>query len=425
MGVIATFLALGTIHGSGNGYNLLRDGRLASTLLLAAATAVAGYSLGIPDAISTRRGVAAATIASATFGAVSISLVALVIGAPILPRSVLGYGALALIPWQLLCWRATADVQASSTTTRVIAVVNPLSAHEIETGLQNESEQRAQLVATVKATEVEATGLNRPLEDLARQLDATMIVVDQEAQLNESVVSQVANLHAEGSRVRSLSMFMEEWIGKVPLSELERTSLFFDVSELHGSAYPRIKRVFDLVFCVAALPALALLVVAVSIGNLFGGRGSLLFRQERVGKGGETFEILKFRTMHPSDENHWTTTDDDRITPVGRILRRSHLDELPQVVNILRGDISLVGPRPEQLEYVEELAEKLPFYNVRHIIRPGLTGWAQLKLGYTNDLAGAAEKLQYELFYLRHQGLSLDARIIVKTLRHLFQKGGM
>lgn len=425
MGVFATFVALGVIHGSGNGYNLFEDSRLASTLLLATATAIAGYSLGLPDAIATRRGIAAATVASAIFGAISVSLVALVIGAPILPRAVLGYGALALIPWQLLCWRATTDVEAASTATRVIAVVSPLSGDEISAGLANESEQRAELVATVQAADVEATGLTRPLEDLAHQLDATMIVVDQEAQLNESVVAQVANLHAEGSRVRSLSMFMEEWIGKVPLSELERTSLFFDVSELHSSAYPRLKRVFDVLFCIAALPLLAVLIVAVSIGNLFGGRGSLFFRQERVGKGGEVFEILKFRTMHSSDENHWTTADDDRITPIGTILRRSHLDELPQVVNILRGDISLVGPRPEQVDYVEELAEKLPFYNVRHIIRPGLTGWAQLKLGYTNDLSGAAEKLQYELFYLRHQGLSLDARIIVKTFRHLFQKGGM
>ncbi len=425
VGVIATFVALGMIHGSGNGYNLFQDSRLASTLLLATATAIAGYSLGLPDAVATRRGVALASAASALFGAVSVSLVALAVGAPILPRAVLGYGVLALIPWQLLCWRATTDVEASATATRVIAVVNPLSGDEIEAGLASQSERRAELVATVQACDVEATGVIRPLEALANELEANMIVVDQEAQINESVVAQVANLHAEGSRVRSLSMFMEEWIGKVPLSELERTSLFFDVSELHSSAYPRLKRVFDLTFCIAALPLLAVLSIVVSIGNLFGGRGSLLFRQERVGKGGEIFEILKFRTMHDSGENHWTTDDDDRITPVGRLLRRSHLDELPQVVNILRGEISLVGPRPEQADYVEELAEKLPFYNVRHIIRPGLTGWAQLKLGYTNDLAGAAEKLQYELFYLRHQGFGLDARILVKTLRHLFQKGGM
>ena len=428
IGVIATFVALGVIHGTGNGYNLFTDTRLASTLLLAGATAVASYALGIPDTIATRRGIAAATIVSALFGAVSVSLVALAVGAPVLPRSVLGYGVLALIPWQLLCFRATADAAATATTTRVIAVVNPLSADEIESGLANDSEQRAEWVAAVKPTAVEAIGLARPLEVLAEEMEATMIVVDQEAQLNESVVAQVANIHATGRRVRSLSMFMEEWVGKVPLSELERTSLFFDVSELHGSTYPRLKRVFDLVFCAVALPPLAVLGITVSIANMLfsgGARGPLLFRQERIGKGGEIFEILKFRTMHSSESSHWTTDDDARITPVGRVLRRTHLDELPQVINILRGDISLVGPRPEQVDYVEELSEKLPFYNVRHIIRPGLTGWAQLKLGYTNDLAGAAEKLQYELFYLRHQGLSLDARIIVKTLRHLFKEGGM
>jgi lipopolysaccharide/colanic/teichoic acid biosynthesis glycosyltransferase len=146
-----------------------------------------------------------------------------------------------------------------------------------------------------------------------------------------------------------------------------------------------------------------------------------------VGKGGRQFEILKFRTMRPVDGAGalaWTEEDDPRITPFGAWLRRSHLDELPQVVNILRGDLSVVGPRPEQPCYVEELEAKIPFYRLRHLVRPGLTGWAQVKYPYGASEGDAFEKLQYEFFYLRHQSLALDLRITGRTLRSVLGRGG-
>ena len=120
----------------------------------------------------------------------------------------------------------------------------------------------------------------------------------------------------------------------------------------------------------------------------------------------------------------WTADDDPRVTRFGAWLRRTHLDELPQVVNILRGDLSIVGPRPEQPHYVEELTEKIPFYNLRHLVRPGLTGWAQVKYRYGASHADALEKLQYEFYYLRHQGLALDLRIIGRTLRSVVGRDG-
>jgi len=118
------------------------------------------------------------------------------------------------------------------------------------------------------------------------------------------------------------------------------------------------------------------------------------------------------------------TADDPRITPFGAWLRRTHLDELPQMVNILRGDLSLVGPRPEQPAYVEELEAKIPFYRLRHLVRPGLTGWAQVKYPYGATDGDALEKLQYEFFYLRHQGLALDLRIVGRTVRSVLRRGG-
>jgi lipopolysaccharide/colanic/teichoic acid biosynthesis glycosyltransferase len=216
-------------------------------------------------------------------------------------------------------------------------------------------------------------------------------------------------------------------LGKLPVSELERIGLLFDIGELHRARYGRIKRIIDTLGASVGLVVLALVTPVVWVGNQLANRGPLLYRQSRVGKGGKEFEILKFRTMTPAGAGAgtaWTTEDDPRITPFGAWLRRSHLDELPQVLNILRGDLSVVGPRPEQPRYVEELEAKIPFYRLRHLVRPGLTGWAQVKYPYGASEGDAFEKLQYEFFYLRHQGLALDLRITGRTLRSVLGRGG-
>jgi lipopolysaccharide/colanic/teichoic acid biosynthesis glycosyltransferase len=122
--------------------------------------------------------------------------------------------------------------------------------------------------------------------------------------------------------------------------------------------------------------------------------------------------------------NEWTGEDDPRITGFGRVMRVTHLDELPQMWNILRGDLSIVGPRPEQPRYVEELTQKLPFYDLRHLVRPGLTGWAQVKYGYAGDERDALEKLQYDFYYLRHQSIAFDLRIIGRTVRSVLGRKG-
>jgi lipopolysaccharide/colanic/teichoic acid biosynthesis glycosyltransferase len=162
----------------------------------------------------------------------------------------------------------------------------------------------------------------------------------------------------------------------------------------------------------------------VVLGDLIANRGALFFRQTRVGRDGTVFTMWKFRTMEGGPRSDWTKAGDDRVTPFGRILRRTHLDELPQALNILRGDLSIVGPRPEQPYYVEELTDKIPFYDLRHAVRPGLTGWAQVKFGYAGDERDALEKLQYDFFYLQRQTLGLDVRIVARTLRDVLGGGG-
>jgi lipopolysaccharide/colanic/teichoic acid biosynthesis glycosyltransferase len=163
----------------------------------------------------------------------------------------------------------------------------------------------------------------------------------------------------------------------------------------------------------------------VALADLAGNRGSLFYHQERVGKDGTVFMIHKFRTMRASDApSSWTTTDDARLTTVGNALRRLHVDELPQVWNVLRRDLSIVGPRPEQPRYVSRLTEAIPFYDIRHLVRPGITGWAQVKYDYGATELDALEKLQYEFYYLRHQSLGLDLRIIGRTLRSIVGRQG-
>ena len=163
---------------------------------------------------------------------------------------------------------------------------------------------------------------------------------------------------------------------------------------------------------------LAVLLPFVWVAVKFEDRGPLFHRQDRVGHFGRAFEILKLRTMYarPGEKLHWTALDDERITRVGRVLRRLHLDELPQAWNILRGDMSVVGPRPEQIRYVEELRESIPYYNTRLSVRPGLTGWAQVNFGYGSGVDGSTVKLSYDLYYIKHQSVALDLLIIARTL---------
>jgi lipopolysaccharide/colanic/teichoic acid biosynthesis glycosyltransferase len=200
----------------------------------------------------------------------------------------------------------------------------------------------------------------------------------------------------------------------------------FDIGELHRARYSRVKRVIDVVLASIGVVVLVVIAPFVVLGNLVANRGSLLFKQTRVGRNGKTFTIYKFRSMAASEiaTISWAEVDDIRITPFGRFMRRTHIDELPQVVNVLKGDLAVVGPRPEQPHYVEQLEGKLPFYRLRHLVRPGLTGWAQVKYGYAGNESDALEKLQYEFYYLRRQSLAFDLRVMVRTMRSVLRREG-
>jgi lipopolysaccharide/colanic/teichoic acid biosynthesis glycosyltransferase len=173
--------------------------------------------------------------------------------------------------------------------------------------------------------------------------------------------------------------------------------------------------------CLALIGVLFGLIIVpfVLLINLIGNRGPLFYLQERVGKNGALFRIIKFRTMVTNAEIEgavWAAKNDSRITPFGKLLRRSRLDEVPQFLNILKGDMSLIGPRPERPHFVKELSQVIPFYETRHIVKPGLTGWAQINVRYGNTVEDSLLKLQYDLYYIKHRSFFLDFNVMVKTV---------
>ncbi len=403
-------------------YDPFGTARFGWTILFASSFLVAGYGVGLPDLPRTRSSAFLMATLSLLGATTVVSLVQLLLGSPLLPRAVVAGSSLTLIPWAMIAWNLQSDV-AAGRGARVLIVGSNDERAALEAELLGDSELSAVIVGSVAVDEA--------LRDRARLAadvagcGVDVLVLSIEAQGSPGVVSQAAELHQRGIRIRTVSLFSEEYLGKIPVGDLERVSLLFDIGEVHRARYVRTKRVVDLAFGLAALPVLVGLTPAIALVNLVTDRGPLLYRQERIGKSGEPFVMFKFRSMRVSSGPAvWTSAGDARITPAGRLLRRSHLDELPQIWNILRGDLSIVGPRPEQTAYVEELREKIPYYDVRHLVRPGLTGWAQIKYGYAADAEDAREKLQYDLYYLRRQSVTVDLSIVMRTLRAVVRGSG-
>jgi lipopolysaccharide/colanic/teichoic acid biosynthesis glycosyltransferase len=201
---------------------------------------------------------------------------------------------------------------------------------------------------------------------------------------------------------------------------------FSDSNDLSPDKYSRswykpIKRAVDIVVVLLVVPAVLVVVIATALAILVSMGRPVLFAQERVGLNGRIFKMLKFRTMRPGDHKEKAATatleNDPRITPLGRLLRRSHIDELPQLWNILRGEMTLIGPRPEQVHLVTLYRHSIPNFDKRHVVKPGLSGWAQVKYGYAADENDTREKLLYDLFYVSNFGPALDLQIALHTVK--------
>jgi exopolysaccharide biosynthesis polyprenyl glycosylphosphotransferase len=264
------------------------------------------------------------------------------------------------------------------------------------------------------------------LPEVVRELNPDLIVVAVQTGRPE-VFAQLLGVADAGFQVMGLPETYEVAFGRLPVEDL--TSAWF-MSILHAYNRPSNvvgKRLFDIVVSLVGLVVTVLLLPLIA-PLVKSTRGPLVYRQERLGEHGRVFTILKFRTMRvdaeAAGEAVWAAEHDPRITGGGRILRLLRLDELPQLWNVLRGEMSIVGPRPERPQFSGRLSAGVPFWMQRHLLKPGITGWAQIRAGYAADELGTVEKLAYDLWYLRHRSLTLDAVICAKTLpRMAFFRG--
>ena len=212
------------------------------------------------------------------------------------------------------------------------------------------------------------------------------------------------------------AILYESLSGRISLSHLANSSI--DEVKTQYPTYPPIKRIFDLLFIIALSPIIFLVMAIIAIAIRTEGIGPVIFVQERVGYRNQLFKMYKFRSMSNFSENHetkFTGKDDQRITNTGRILRKHRLDELPQLINVLNGKMSLIGPRPEQQDFVTEYSQTIAFYPYRHSVKPGITGWAQVSQGYTSSEESTRKKLEHDFYYIKHVSPWLDLLILIKT----------
>lgn len=332
------------------------------------------------------------------------------------------------------CLRSRAFLLRTRKT--VLVVGDGLLAESITRHLQRES-TGYRLVGYLTRYEARSNGGNQHvqpsdrdpstrLDEIVKREGVRYLVVALSERRGGLPIDQLLACRIQGVKIVDGLAFYEEISGKIALAGLRPSYFVFN----DGFRWPSraAKRALDLLLAISGLLITAplfillpLLIKAISPGPVF-------YRQERVGLGGRRFTILKFRSMYENAEQAgravWAQESDPRITPVGRFMRKFRLDELPQMLNVLRGDMSFVGPRPERPEFLALLCREIPFYSLRLMVKPGITGWAQVRFRYGATVQDAAEKLQYDLYYIKHMSLLFDSLIALRTIRTvLFQSG--
>jgi sugar transferase (PEP-CTERM system associated) len=263
---------------------------------------------------------------------------------------------------------------------------------------------------------------------IVKAYDVDRIVVGLSDRRGKLPIAELLEAKLSGVHVEDATSMYERLTGKILVDDLKPSWLIFSDGFVISRWTRFQKRAIDLVLASAGIILSAPLTLLTALAVYLDSEGPILYCQERVGENGKTFTVYKFRSMRVDAEKGgtpiWATDQDIRITRVGRIIRKTRLDELPQFWNVLRGDMSFVGPRPERPFFVEQLAKEIPFYQQRHAVKPGLTGWAQVKYQYGSSVEDAMEKLRYDLYYVKHVSLSFDVSIVFDTVKViLFGKG--
>lgn len=265
-------------------------------------------------------------------------------------------------------------------------------------------------------------GRETDLPQLTEDLRIHEIVVAKEQELDSTLFHALVDCQTHGVRVSWMPDLYGQYFRHIPVEYVDPAWALHAMQS--RPAFNRLqqfsKRLVDIVLVVLALPFLLLVLLPIAVAIRLDSVGPVFYRQVRSGRGNKPFSIFKFRTMSVDAEKdgiaRWATENDPRVTRVGRLLRKSRLDELPQVINVLLGDMSLIGPRPERPEFIEELQEVVPYYYTRSMVKPGITGWAQIHYDYGNSAKDALIKLQYDFYYIHHWSLSMDLYILYRTL---------
>ena len=431
--VMAVVLAVGLQrHGRG-----LSDGVLAPALLFAGILVVAN---GIAGLYRSDRGTPVGHFLSRAFvalaGGATVAYVLLLVvpGGRVYSGVLLEAAVLAFVGFVLL--RKVVFARSNALANRVLVIGAGDDALAVEHALDGFRHGKPEIVGfyPIAGRDV-AVPLDRvlhaaePLNAITRRLRATEIIVAVRDQRGGAVpMDQLLECRLAGIPVQTMETFYEKLRGRVPVDALKGSWLVYGNGFRQSSLRTFEKRAVDiaasLVLLALGLPIMALAAIAIVLESGF----PVFYRQERVGRGGVTFTVWKFRSMRIDAEAdgqaRWAVKGDSRVTRVGRFMRKTRIDEMPQLFNVLKGDMSLVGPRPERPTFVADLTKEIPFYNARHSVKPGVTGWAQVRYTYGASVEDAKKKLEYDLYYVKNHSLVLDLLILLETVRVvLFQEG--
>ena len=284
-----------------------------------------------------------------------------------------------------------------------------------------------------KLVAIELNTTSNNSENVERALALTdlegIVIATSKNRMSENIEKALMKKRLSGVRVYAVIDFCEHYLWKIPIDFLEESwivlSQGFDL--VHHKVQLNIKRFLDFVFSLCGLIAFSPVLIAVTVLVRLNSKGPAIFRQIRTGKDGTTFTLYKFRTMQQGADSsgpQWAQERDPRVTSIGKILRKFRIDELPQLWNVLKGEMSFIGPRPEVPDFVAKLHGELPYYDLRLLVAPGITGWAQVMYPYGASVEDAKEKLQYDLYYIKNYSIALDVLIALKTLRVVFYAAG-
>ena len=261
-----------------------------------------------------------------------------------------------------------------------------------------------------------------PLEDIVRQLNIDEIIIAVRQQRGGVLpLRGLLDCRLNGVQITDLARYFERVHGQVPIESLKVSWLIYGQGFRQNVLRAIVKRAFDLIVSAVLIVLTAPILLLAGLMIALEGGGPVIYRQERVGHRGHTFTVYKLRSMRQNAERDgkatWALVNDTRVTRVGKLIRRTRIDELPQLLNVLRGEMSFVGPRPERPEFVAMLTDQIPFYAVRHSVKPGLTGWAQVRYSYGATVEQSVRKLEYDLYYVKNHTLLLDLLILLETVR--------